>query len=63
MRPLVKNLLLLITFVSFAAPAAAQTIESAYIDFDVDKCRHIPGTAEEDYGAWHGKSYAGIPCG
>jgi hypothetical protein len=43
-----------------ASPAAAQTIESAFTDFDVGKCRHIPGKAEEDYGEWHCKGYGGM---
>lgn len=61
MRSLMKNLLVLGVFAVLAAPVAAQTIESAYTDLDVDKCRHTPGTAEEDYGVWHCKGYAGIP--
>ena len=44
-----------------ASPAAAQTIESAFTDFDVGKCRHIPGKVEEDYGEWHCKGYGGMP--
>jgi hypothetical protein len=44
-----------------ASPAAGQTIESAFTDFDLKKCRHIPGEAEEDYGEWHCKGYGGMP--
>jgi len=43
-------------------PAAAQTIESAFTDFDVQKCRHIPGEVEEDYGEWHCQGYGGMPA-
>lgn len=43
-----------------AASAAAQTIESAFTDFDVGKCRHIAGKVEEDYGEWHCKGYDGM---
>jgi hypothetical protein len=43
-----------------ASPAAGQTIESAFTDFDLKQCRHIPGKAEEDYGEWHCKGYGGI---
>lgn len=56
-----KKIFLLAVFAIFAVPAAAQTIESAYTDLDVNKCRHTPGTAEEDYGVWHCKGYRGIP--
>jgi hypothetical protein len=44
-----------------ASPAAAQTIESAFTDFDLKKCRHTPGTVAEDYGEWRCKGYNGIP--
>ncbi len=47
--------------VLMASPAAAQTIESAFTDFDLKKCRHIPGAVEEDYGEWHCKGYGGMP--
>ena len=42
-----------------ASPATAQ-IESAVTDFNPKKCRHIPGTVEEDYGEWHCRGYGGI---
>lgn len=58
---LTKHLLVSFALALFALPALAQTIESAHTDFDADKCRHIPGTAEEDYGVWHCKGYKGIP--
>jgi hypothetical protein len=61
MWPLAKNLPLSGVFAILVAPAGAQTIESVYTDLDVNKCRHTPGTAEEDYGVWHCKGYAGIP--
>jgi hypothetical protein len=44
-----------------AWPACAQTVESAFTDFDIEKCRHIPGKVEEDYGEWRCKGYDGIP--
>jgi hypothetical protein len=47
--------------VLMASPAAAQTIESAFTDFDLKKCRHIPGAVEEDYGEWRCKGYGGMP--
>jgi hypothetical protein len=47
--------------VLMASPAAAQTIESAFTDFNLKKCRHIPGEVEEDYGEWHCKGYGGMP--
>jgi hypothetical protein len=56
------NRLVMFAFaVLVASPAAAQTIESAFTDFDVGKCRHIPGEVEEDYGEWHCKGYGGMP--
>ena len=44
-----------------ASPAVAQTIESAFTDFDLKKCRHIPGNVEEDYGEWRCKGYDSMP--
>lgn len=44
-----------------AAPAAAQTAASATTKLDLDKCRHTPGKAEEDYGEWRCQGYGGIP--
>jgi hypothetical protein len=44
-----------------ASPAAAQTIESVFTDFDLKKCRHIPGEVEEDYGEWRCMGYGGMP--
>lgn len=41
--------------------AAAQEIVSVYTPLDLKKCRHSPGTAEEDYGSWRCKGYGGIP--
>ncbi len=56
------NRLVMFAFVTFAAsPGAAQTIESVFTDFDVEKCRHIPGEVEEDYGEWHCKGYGDMP--
>lgn len=58
---LIKHLLVPFVLASIAAPARAQTIESAYTDFNAKKCRHIPGKEVEDYGEWHCKGYGGIP--
>jgi len=56
------NRLVIVGFCVLAAsPAATQTIERAFSDFDVQKCRHIPGEAEEDYGEWHCEGYGGMP--
>ena len=56
------NRLVIVGFCVLAAsPAAAQTIERAFSDFDLQKCRHIPGEAEEDYGEWHCEGYGGMP--
>jgi hypothetical protein len=44
----------------FVAPAAAQTIESAFTALDLGKCRHKAGKEEEDYGEWRCNGYAGI---
>jgi len=46
---------------STAVPALAQTIESAFTDFDLRQCRHIRGKAKEDYGEWRCKGYGGMP--
>jgi hypothetical protein len=34
------------------SPEPTTPISSAYTDFDADKCKHEPGTEEEDYGTW-----------
>src|SRR5436190_20819321 len=54
------NWITVFAFVLAASPAAAQTIESAFTDFDLTKCRHVPGEVEEDYGEWRCKGYGGI---
>jgi hypothetical protein len=51
----------LIAAMAWGAPAAAQTVESAYTDFNLKKCRHTPGKAQEDYGEWRCGGYANIP--
>jgi hypothetical protein len=43
-----------------AAPAMAETIESATTAFNVDKCPHTAGSAPEDGGVWRCKGYGGI---
>jgi hypothetical protein len=45
---------------SFAATAAAETIEFAYTPLDTDKCPHRKGREVEDYGSWTCAGYAGI---
>ena len=42
------------------SPAIGETIESATTPFNVDKCRHTPGTEPEDSGVWRCKGYGGI---
>ena len=55
------NRLLVSTFLLCAASSAgAQSIESAYTDFDLKKCRHVPGQVEEDYGEWFCKGLNGM---
>lgn len=44
-----------------AEPAAAQTVEYAYTQFDAGKCRHTRGRDVEDYGSWLCPGYEGIP--
>lgn len=34
------------------APAMAESLRSAFTDFDTAKCRHEKGDAPEDYGTW-----------
>lgn len=41
-------------------PAAAQDIVSSYTPLDLDKCRHVSGKDEEDYGAWRCAGFQGI---
>lgn len=43
------------------APVLSQTIESAYTDLNLDKCRHTSGRDVEDYGFWRCNGFAGIP--
>jgi hypothetical protein len=43
-----------------ASPAMAETIESATTPFNVDKCRHKPGTEPEDGGTWRCPGFGGI---
>ena len=45
---------------AFCGQAAAQQIVSVYTPLDLDKCRHLPGTMEEDYGAWTCRGHGGI---
>jgi hypothetical protein len=57
-----KTILLLPVIIGlFISSAGAQTIESAYTDFDAKKCHHTSGKMEEDYGEWLCVGYEGIP--
>jgi len=58
---LTKHLLVPFALALIAAPACAQSIESAYTDFSTKKCRHTPGKDVEDYGEWRCAGYKGIP--
>jgi hypothetical protein len=42
------------------APAAAQSIGSAYTDYDTRMCSHKAGRAVEDYGEWRCKGLDGM---
>ena len=53
MNRLVVSTLLILA----ASSAGAQTIESVITDLDLKKCRHTPGTVQEDYGEWRCKGY------
>jgi hypothetical protein len=47
-----------------AGPGLAQSpapVERVFTTLDLAKCRHTPGRAEEDYGAWRCVGHAGIP--
>jgi uncharacterized low-complexity protein len=44
-----------------AVSALAQSVTSAVTKLDLDKCRHIAGKAEEDYGEWRCAASAGFP--
>lgn len=50
----------LFTGAVLAAPVGVSAAESRYSDFDIGKCRHIPGKEAEDYGEWHCKGLQGI---
>jgi hypothetical protein len=56
-----NRLAVFVIIVLVTSPATAQTIEGAFADFNLKKCRHIPGEVEEDYGEWRCKGYDGIP--
>jgi hypothetical protein len=43
-----------------AAPAAGQSIESAYTDYDAKACPHRAGRDPEDYGEWRCRGLNGI---
>jgi hypothetical protein len=46
--------------VAAGAPAAAQSIGSAYTDYDTRKCPHKAGHDVEDYGEWRCKGVNGM---
>ncbi len=43
-----------------AGVAQAESIASAYTPLDLDKCRHVAGKADEDYGDWRCAGFVGI---
>ena len=43
-----------------AASNAGRAAESVRTELNLDKCHHTPGSADEDYGSWLCKGYAGI---
>ena len=43
-----------------AASDVGRAAESVRTELDLDKCHHTPGSADEDYGSWLCKGYAGI---
>jgi len=49
-----------LTTTQLGLPAARQSIESAYTDLDLDKCRHTPSSEPEDYGFWRCKGFGGV---
>jgi len=51
---------LFLTGAVLAAPVGVFATESSYTDFNIKKCRHIPGKEVEDYGEWHCKGLQGI---
>lgn len=61
MRLFAKNIFLPAIVAIFTAPVAAQAAESAYTEFNLKKCRHIPGKEVEDYGEWRCQGFKGIP--
>jgi hypothetical protein len=42
-------------------PALAEEIKGVYTTFDAEKCKHEPGTEEEDYGSWECKGHGDFP--
>lgn len=61
---MLKQMLVGAVFASALAAAvpcgAAEALDSVFTHFDVKRCRHTPGTEEEDYGFWRRKGFAGI---
>jgi hypothetical protein len=57
-------MILLAVLAFLPAPAFSQSaaaIESAYTQFDSNKCRHARGRDVEDYGSWLCPGYGNIP--
>jgi len=49
-----------LTTTHLGLPAASQSIESAYTDLDLDKCRHTASSEPEDYGFWRCEGFGGV---
>jgi hypothetical protein len=54
------SLLTATTLLALAAPSTAQTPQSAYTEFDSEKCPHRKGVEPEDYGTWTCPGYGGF---
>jgi hypothetical protein len=61
---MLRPVILLAVLAFLPAPGFSQSaaaIESAYTQFDSNKCRHTRGRDVEDYGAWLCPGYGNIP--
>lgn len=61
MRHLIAGVACLAAVPGSAGTAPAQPVEHAYTTLDLDKCKHTPGRAEEDYGSWWCVGFQSIP--
>jgi hypothetical protein len=50
----------LVAILCSVASDAGRAAESVRTELDLDKCHHTRGSADEDYGSWLCKGYAGI---